>query len=392
MKIKQYLVALLLVIPMVSRWLLPEGGEQRFIIHTLGFPVYLFNFAYLIIFFSGIYTKDQNRIKIIHLVLCQMILALFGWIFADYSDRWTVLFINQVVFWIPILFLLFQLNKKQIDFLKYILVPAFFIICGEIIIYSLGILQYNDLSGQEYGGIMRISTTIGAATGTGIILFALGVFVLQHYIHKPVFQYVFLGIWGTSLLYTVSRSTIICFLLFATVYLWKNVSNLKVSKKIIFISGIVLLFVTLNSLKIFEPIVEREKALEASDNILSGREERYMRVGKSFVINPLFGVGIGNVFPTKDVRYSDFVPLYFAAVHNYWLLILGEQGMVGFLCLLVVCVVIIRKLDYSNYCSFAILLIIFVMMNTETLFVYDEFIALLFLLISSSLKPYSREV
>jgi O-antigen ligase len=270
--------------------------------------------------------------------------------------------------------------------LKYILIPTFFILCAEVILYSQGILQYKELSWQEYGGIMRISTTVGASTGTGIVLFALGVFVLQHYIHRPAFQYVFLGIWGTSLLYTISRSIIICFLLFAAIYLWKNVTNLKFSKKIIFISGIILVFLTLNYFNVFEPVVEREKLLQASNDILSGRDELYMLVLKPFETNPLFGVGIGNVFPTKDVRQSDFVPLYFAPLHNYWLLTLGEQGIVGFFCFLFVCVTIIRKLNYSNCCSYAVLLIIFVSMNTEAIFVDDEFIAPLFLLVSTSLK------
>jgi O-antigen ligase len=379
---------------MISRWLLPSGMEQRFITNFLGLPFYLINICYVLYLFLSFSEKpNKKHAKIITLIVCQAIFALLGWVFADYSDRWIVLFMNQTIFIVPVIMMFLLLNEKQINFLKYILGFVFFIICGEIILYSLGILHYQDLSGQEYGEIMRISTTIGGATGTGVIVFALGAFIFQHYIHKRLFLYIFLGIWGTASFYTISRSTIMCFALFVAIYLWKEVKTLKFSKKIVLIIGILLLFLSLNNLHVFDPIIERQKMLNESESIVSGREELFILAINVFEASPILGVGIGNMFPVKELRHtSNFKPLHFTPAHNYWLLTLGEQGIIGFIFLLSVFILIVRNLDYTNYCSYAVLLIMLIQMNTEAIFVDDEFIAPLFLLISTSLKPYLYEI
>jgi hypothetical protein len=389
MKIRNFLSAILLVLPMVSRWVFPGGLERRFIFNFLGMPVYLINICYVLyIFLWHRENRDANglRKRIAILITIQFVFSLFGWLLNDYSDRWIVLFCNQSMFIIPLIIMCFPPSAKQIDYLKYLLIPAFFIICLEVILFSLDILHYQGLSGQEYGDIQRINSTIGGATGTGVILFMLGAFIFSQYIKKKIWQYFFLILWGIACFYTVSRGTVICLFLFTIIWLYRELKQQRTVAKIIFIGAFAIVLTILNNLHIFNPIIERQAILEQGDMIYSGRDDRLLVSLNIFQKSPIYGVGQGNIFPNKDIRASEFIPYHKAAPHNYWMLILGEQGVMGLIMFLWIFLFCLKKMDYTNYCSYAVILTMLVLFNTESIFLDDEYILLLFLMIIAPLK------
>jgi O-antigen ligase len=151
------------------------------------------------------------------------------------------------------------------------------------------------------------------------------------------------------------------------------------------------LIIGLYKYNVFDPVLERQKNLNQSGEIMNGRDDRFATTVQIFTRSPLYGVGGGNIFPVKEIRDSTFISLFQAAPHNYWLLTLGEQGIIGFFLLLCIFGVIIRRLDYKKYSSYAVIFTILILFNTEAIFIDDEFIPLLFLLIIISITtPVKR--
>lgn len=66
---------------------------------------------------------------------------------------------------------MFPLVKEHLRIVFYPVVVVWIIICLEVVLFSFGILKYiGDITSQEYGGIFRISTSVGAEIGERCIL------------------------------------------------------------------------------------------------------------------------------------------------------------------------------------------------------------------------------
>jgi Lipid A core - O-antigen ligase and related enzymes len=389
MKIKLFIAAILLVLPMISRWLLPYSLETLLMVNFLDNAFYIPNICYLIymlIMISDIHIFKNKKILTIYVIFSFSFFL--SWCLNDYSDRWSILFFNQAIVLIPIIMLLLPLYNIQIKFLKYIFLFTLLILILEIILYSLGIFEYEDLSGGEFSGIFRINTTIGASTGTGVIVFMLGAFVYENYIKNSnkIFIFLFFILWVTSIFFTVSRGSILSILLLLIVITYKNIINFSLKKRLFFISSIILLFCFLNYLGVFEPILERQNIMIEENDVTSGREIRQQIAINIFNESPLYGVGNGNVYPSKELMITDYPSTHAMSPHNFWLTILAENGILGLIILFIFYVSVMKRLNYEKYTSWAIIITIVVLMNVENVFIHDEYIALFFLLIISSLK------
>lgn len=375
-------IVLLFVFPMITRWLFPISLEGRFTIFLLGyFPFYLFDLCYILFPFFAKFKKNAGHIRLsFYLLMLQFIVVLLNLFFVEYSD-FRFVFWGNIYYFIAMFFILFySFSKSQIRVAGFCLFIAFIILLIQIVLYSTGILSYSlDLSNHEYAGVSRISTTIGAATGTSVIMFMLGG-VAFYLFEGTKMKYLVLLLWAMSVFLTVSRAASFAFILFIIYFMYKEVMNSDAKKRTMFqlIISFFLIGAILYVSGFITPLIERS-SIVAGEDATTGRGDIIEECIEVFSSSPIWGVGLGNVYCAKDLMaLPDFIRTYPLAPHNYYILTLIEQGLIGFLLFLLTMFFLLRKLPYLS-CSLCAVLIItmLVLFNTEAIFVNSEFIFLL---------------
>ena len=383
---------------MVSHWILPDGIEQTLYIH-LFFPIYLPDICYLIymVNYSSLWNKTVGAEEVykdiahskslVRILSAMLIYSTFLTIFNQCDGFIDILFGGQWFTYCGLLYLLYPMNKRMIENTKFIIIPTLIILCLEVILFSLGILTYTvDLGSQQYGGVTRISTTIGAATGTAVILCFIGAMVLSLYNIKATYKLILGILSSVAIFFTASRGSSAVWLLYIGVYIYANyIYKSKLSKKIsismLAICGVLIL----NQFGVFDPLLDRQSQLSAESNLLTSRDElvdRAMVVARN---SNYIGVGQAQVNRCKGLTEyvsSDNI----VGVHNYYICTLAENGIMGLLLLIVFVLVMLKHLNYKNSLSFLIVLIFLVTFNTEPVFSYEEFCAPVFLIIMTCLK------
>lgn len=376
-----------LVIPMASHWILPAALEMNLYTNILGVPFYLLNLFYLLYVISYPYFGDNEKQNlnvqfwIKYLCFLLGLICLLTSLWNNSKPLLPILFNAYPIVWIAPIMILCPLSENQIQSTKYILSLTLVFLCVEIFLYATGILTYRSastnvtLSGQEYaGGIMRISTTIGAATGTSIIIGWLGVLCTSVY-KFPVLIRCSLFILSTiAIFYTVSRGTIIVWIVYSFYYLYKyylryssfKVKMISVIFSIAFVAG-------LNYLSIFDAVLDRNRQL--AGNTTTGRDVHLERSTKIIRESKFLGVGASMMFPEKSIQ-EVVVPQKREAAHNVYLIVMGELGIIGFLVFVGIIMIMLCNVSCDNPLKVFIWLVLLVNFNTEGVILMSEFIAL----------------
>lgn len=380
-----YLMPLFLLFPMISHWIFPSGLEILLTIITPYYAFYIpdvFIFIYILLykryaFFNIFLLNNQKKTMLV----VSFLLIGYAFCLGIANDNSEILLpITSCFSWlyITVIFVFFPLSKTQLECTKFFIIPALLVICLEVVLYSLGILHYTSssgemLRGQEYGGISRISTTIGAATGTALIILILGIICTSKYkipLWLKVCIYLLVSI---SIIFTISRGSIITWLvyLFCSALFWWLSKGVVVKKVFVpvFVIGVV---ATSNYLGLFDPLVQRNEMLSSSKQIESNRDVLRAKSLNIASVSYYLGVGLGQVFPEKSI--SELIHSnYRTAPHNTYLVVLAELGVFGLILFLFVIGKMLFSLNYTKVSSISFAVLLLVNFNSEGVMLFPEF-------------------
>lgn len=383
----------LLVIPMISHWLLPEGIEQILYISVFGVPFYIFDTFYIL--YIAKYSKLKNRdyskrsfVGRISLLAFLYLLYSFGNGIAQNVDGIFLQMIdNQAFIYCALIYLLYPLNRLQIESTKYLLIPTTILLCLEIFIFSLGLMTYSlDISSESYGGIMRISTTIGAATGSAYVISCLGVICISIYNLSERWKFIILITVSLALLMLMSRTAIILWGIYVFYYIYKMyIRHASFTRKLGSILIAVVSIYAMYNYGAFDAIIERQEYSKSVDNISSGRDVLIKRSLQIFKASGGWGAGIGQTHTDKSL--NNVVKMSQpCGVHNFYLGQLSEEGVVGLILVILLLLTLIRNLDYKKPIAYFVLLQILLGFQTEPIYIEFEFVCLFFFLAMLSTK------
>jgi len=380
---------LFLMLPLLSKWLLPPGIETKLYVNPLDlFNIYVPN---ILLLFVPIYFRVNkfNSSWLKPLFCFWMLLELIVLCFSDTPNIFMNVFSNTFIFAALYLGLFHKFSQFQIELIKPFCIIGLLIIAIQIIVFAMGLVNYDmgDL-GSEFAGIYRVYTTAGESNGSGDIVGLLMLFLLM-ILKDPRVKIAIVFISTVAVFFTISRSPIIMivlsFMFFWLKYFRKKIKyNLLVS---IIIVGLVLL-------DVFDPIIERNRNKSIDGDITSGRDVLIEKVIEN-VRNEngqLFGLGIGNVYQTTEVIYSKEKMPYPGAPHNSYVLLYAEQGLVGLLIFIVIIVAFLKRRYNSNKdgCTLFIILLLSIY-NTETVISVNSdyvYISAIFMLLINADKEY----
>ena len=291
---------------------------------------------------------------------------------------------NYSFIYFPILFFTLPLDHRHIISLRWLFLGIWAIICTEVLLYSVGLSVFGpDLTEEmatDYAGVYRVHTTLGAATGTSIVVYILGILLTSYFPFDRRIVFLILIITTIAVLFSISRGAILVWglyvlSLFYRDYLKKSNFIRKIGYLVLAIASLVLLY----HYSFFDPLIARSE-LKNRSNWTSGRDEFNERVFDIIKEADFMGVGSGEVYPDKSI--IDVITIkHYAPVHNVYLLYLAEIGLFGCLFLLFIFVFALRGLDYSKTYSWLLWGILLISCNTEMVFAWAEFMPLLLLYI-----------
>ena len=245
----------------------------------------------------------------------------------------------------------------------------------------------NDLvqSDFDYAGIFRISTSVGAATGTAIVLCILGIIINSYLDISKKLKMTLLGLFTISIFFTISRGGILTWVVYLCMIGYYNLYRKSYFKqKLLFISIFTISFYLFNYMGVFEPIKQRYIDMSSQD-ISAGREDVQKRAFKLFTSTSGVGIGSGQLYPDKSLNAIIKSP-YRMAPHNTYLLILVELGIFGAILFSFFILYVLFHLDYRTAISRMLVVIMIINLNTEGVFLNAEFYAIIALFIMCSLN------
>lgn len=385
--LKDILVVVFLITPLISRWLLPSGIEVNLTKSIFYIPFYVPNILLLFFVVSAKRNKKDKNLKLIFGL--HLLFSIVGILIGEYTDKIAFLFSGTYYFYAIFFALNYRITDNQKTILKRLLLFTLLILSLEVILYSTGILIYSlDITpGYDTAGIYRISTTVGGATGTAGLVFLLGCIVFYLY-GRTFFGYFALILITVTVLLLISRGSIAALLLFSFLYFWNNIRK-SLKSFLTTVSLLAATIVILNNIGLFDPIISRMEMLSYDNNFSTGRdvliESSLSSLSESG--NYFFGVGTGNIFPSKDIRILDIKPTYLGAPHNSYVLAYAEQGVFGFILFLIFWIVLLFSVRHNKIIFYSLLSFIVILFNTETVFLVDsEFVFLLSILIMLGLE------
>ena len=395
----------LLVLPMVLHWLLPDSIEQLFYANFFDIVFFIPDFFYLAYILLYVNKKQKSvggatylKMVCVMLFLYSTFLLFYNVGIANTFDIINIILNNYCYVYFPLIFFCFPLSRDEMEKTRILIVPTAVIISVEIILYSTGVLSYTSSTGDSLtnnlyraGDVFRVSTTVGAATGTSIILLLLGVISTSFYKIAQPLRVILLFLFTVGMFMTMSRGAIISWSVYLGVFLYFNFLRKKsfVVKSMTIIAVALSLF-CLNWTGVFNPIIERNEKLE-NVGFDSGRNERFAYAIDVFQSSYALGVGSGQVFPDKSIARKIEVK-YKGAPHNVYLIYLAELGIVGLCLVLLEMFLLLKDLDYRSVMGVMIIPIFLLNMNTEGVFVTQEYFCLLMLYILFSPHKKRMEV
>lgn len=390
----------LLLVPMVSHWILPDGIERRLYFDIAGLPLYSFDICYIIYITRYKRLSIEKKSKTPQNILQTLSITFFlFFIYAMYvsilnnrDSTFTKLLCDNWFFGAAFIFLRYPLSKEMLQGSRWIIIPSAIIISFEVILYATGVLSYSEeLGDQEFGGISRISTTIGAATGTAVILYMLGGIILSLYTDlKSEMKWGIILLITVAIFFTISRGSIISWGIFLAIFIYKNyLRNSRFTTKLYAIMISFLALTVLNRYNVFNPVLERQEELVAQDLVDTNRDYKVQKTLRYFRDSGYLGVGLGEMKVEKGLERKVNVSCA-TGVHSFYYNTLGETGIVGLLLVMIFLIRMVTMFDFKDditYLSFIILALTF---TTEPVFVLAEFTAIAFFIFSIAINKESH--
>ena len=199
----------------------------------------------------------------------------------------------------------------------------------EVLLYSTGILQYHTPIGQKISGeFVRISTTAGAATATGVFLFILTVLFCELWLKKGWIIGIGAALGVAATVATLSRGPIL--MVCATGVL--VAFGLLAGRPRRIRAGAVVALIAVSAWAVQASGADEALVARGGDNFLESeaREERADEALGVIAKKPFWGVGYGQYW--ERPRYSSGrITVGGTSPHNMYLLQMAEGGIVGLL-------------------------------------------------------------
>lgn len=385
---KEGLGVLCLMIPLLAKWCLPPGLEERLYVDIIGI-FYLFIPNILLLFTPLFFKKTEKRNGFQVPVFSIWVFLEVIVVFLSKSDHPTYnIFSNFFLAGALYLGLFHKCSKNQAELIRPLLYLGVFIIALQFILFGSGLVFY-DFGGfdSEFGGILRVYSTAGAATGAGAILAVSS--VLAFYSGgNIILRWLMLVTAVVGVFFTISRSPIALLGLMA-IYLILRYG--KSNKRIVlyFAMGVLVLY----SAGVFAPIMERQEQKKEDDTFWSRRDD-LMRETLQHVKNEnaeFLGLGVGNAYESTEIVYSTKKAPFAGAPHNSYILLFSEEGILGCLCVFIILLPFILKGLKRNkeLCVFLLCVcatVIFSETATTTNSEYVYLFAILLMMINSDYK------
>ena len=301
----------------------------------------------------------KARISTIIFVVIYLLYSLIHGILCGIDNLLALMTNNQVFVYSLLIFILHPMDCDMIERTKYIVVPVAILLSIEVLLYSLGVLSYSlDLHSEARDGVMRISTTIDAATGSAIVLVMLGVMVLYYSEMKSYIRITAFILITISIFFLQSIGSVLVWVGYLIYYFYhKYLREQTYSYKIRSLLFCGILIFSFFKTDIYKPIFSRYNELEENNNIGTGRGALVEKAMNIFFESGGFGVGLGQTNYDKSLHIINVKRSHPIGVHNYYICILSELGFWGLFFLLTYLISLIRHINFSNPISFYILLL-----------------------------------
>jgi O-antigen ligase len=243
----------------------------------------------------------------------------------------------------------------------------------EVLLYSTGILQYHTPIGQKISGeFVRISTTAGAATATGVFLFLLTVLFCELWLKKGWILGIGAALGVAATVATLSRGSILMVCATGVLVVFGLLAGRSRSIR----SGAVIALIAVSAWAIKASGADEALVARGGDNFLESeaREERADEALDVIGKNLFFGVGYGQYW--ERPRYtSGHITVGATSPHNMYLLQMAEGGIVGLLVFVGGAAwLVLRGLGKfrTSFVPAALISVVAIGMNTEVLYCLAE--------------------
>lgn len=395
-KYKHYIFVYLLVLPIIYRWLFTETIEDYFTVSFFYYPLFIPEILFLLLPFFYVRTSRIKNNKLILLSFLGLLFVFLG-LWANGCNSIYLNFIGGTDFYLTtIIVALFPLQKTHLKIIRWPILLSLILISIEVILFSTT-LSYSGLEDYNtYGQIRRISTTIGASTGTSIVIFMISSIAFYLFSGKKYIQLLILVFSTTSILFSLSRGAIITQSLFIIYYMIINLKLNKVFfKYLIFITSFILIGNLINKkYQILDSVNYRlVDAIESSD-FSAGRLDRFDKSYSLFLQSPIFGNGSSYLVAynrAMDIKDYKVESLNSYSPHNFFLLVLVDYGLLG---LLIIGLILFHFVKISfqnkkiNILNFSFYLVLLIFFNVEIVFMNIEYLMPMYLMAHISKNLY----
>jgi O-antigen ligase len=217
--------------------------------------------------------------------------------------------------------------------LRWALTALLFAIVAETLLFATGVLSYSVVKSGAFGDMDRISTTVGAATSTGTVVFMLGVWVVDlwglNWRGLVIAWVALIGIAATFSRGPLAMAGMVALL---ASFKWARAAPTPggATRRTFGLAAAIALSIAAVTVGgpvrgLADALVERLES-GAGD---TGRLYRYEEAWSTFQANPIFGVGSGHYHLRPRYEESGFAPTGRTSPHNVYLLVLAENGILG---------------------------------------------------------------
>ena len=373
-KIPAYILSLCLFIPIFSRFFLISSIETNFKFLLFDyFPIYIFDLTLIPYIIFG---KKNKKLDLVNLfcLLVIFVCTLISLFTNNYEDRFLSFFFGN--FLILGLFFTIFYNLSDLDYkiFYYLCLTLIFYIFAQVILYSFQILDFESFSDfVSLGDLIRINTSIGAATGSSFVIIMLSLFC--YFYSEKKYQILFLSIPLISSFLLVSRTAII---ISSILFLLHFLFSVKLKLNIWSIAISIITIYAIFSLNLLDPLTSRLEYLEYVDD----NDRLFRLIAAQDLLNEynyFFGVGVANTFQSSLLNISEVIPSHKLAIHNSYMQILTEIGIFGLVAFLIfISRLFFDKLKTKKLILFTIVLFVFLI--TESIMVTNiEYVLFLFI-------------
>ena len=389
--LSEWVYALLVWGPILARFLLPSSLEERMLVEVAGLPFLLTDGVWLLLplceWMTGICSVGRRpRIAFYYLVLaglasCQVLAN---------GENLPVRMGTLAYVFLPLVVLsLYNFSQRGGRIHGWLLLGVTLYLCLQVVGFTLHVFNWSvETSTEEYGGVVRTRSTVGASTATGVVVLMVGCLTCSFHRWRRSGLYGFCALVAVGVISTLSRGAILALPL-AMFPLWRQLlvrrSATHLRDGIRLVCVVLAVGGVLHWSHLGTAIRERVEIIAYQGDIATGRMDRMAEAWTLFRAAPVFGNGMGTTLvPAVFGWDSSWMEAGAGVVspHNAYVALLADIGIVGSVLFWVPLLrMLVRTAGQGRtsltWCAMASVFL--VCMNTETILLTFEFMGVVYL-------------